>query len=186
MLLTMRLTTWDSVQREDDQPLSKAGPVVDPELAERSRQLPLTVLGCLLHSYSSIYTSMDVVSVIKEVRERHGQGQEVAAQRIVMGMGCDAFKKMLFGTDTENKTSETMIVKETTADALWIMINAIYKGFRLPSLFNPPGPPVKQTTTPSATKMARAMGAVLGDLGGGLGGGLSPVQSLSSAPTCCP
>ena len=71
--------------------------------------------------------STDVVFVIEEDGERPGQGQEVAAHRIVMGMVCVTFKNMLFVTDTEDKTSGRVVVKETTADAFRIMINAIYK-----------------------------------------------------------
>ena len=70
--------------------------MVNPGSAERMQQLALTTLRHLLSSYSGIcstYTYTDVVFVIVEDRKRPGQGQEMAAHKIVMGMGCDAFKE---------------------------------------------------------------------------------------------
>ena len=79
----------------------------------------------LLDQASRIPT--DVVFVIEEDENRPGQGQEVKAHRMVLGLTCDAFEKMFFVTNTKDKTSGRVPVKETTADAFRTMVNAIYK-----------------------------------------------------------
>ena len=87
---------------------------------EWNHRLPL-----LLDQETSIPT--DVVFVIEEDDNWPGQGQEVKAHRMVLGLTCDAFKNMLFVTNTQDKISGRIPVKETTADAFRTMVNAIYK-----------------------------------------------------------
>merc|ERR1719186_1865536 len=54
------------------------------------------------------------------------QINEIKAHKLILGMVSPMFKKMFFTTDVGDKRAREIVIKETTAEAFQILIDAIY------------------------------------------------------------